>query len=109
MVEYIVVQYGYNGTYERSLSRKKGIHRRRLAVACLRGGRAKGGSDSAKKRSSNAVIGHIHPGPPLPAFFFFFSFCLEPAADMRTHLPQQDTLYVVRDLYCLPPFSIMSI
>jgi len=65
----------YNGTYERSLSRKKEYTG---GAWLLRdygsGGRAKGGSDSAKKRSSNAVIGHIHPGPPLPAFFFFFSF-----------------------------------
>lgn len=106
-----MVQYGYNGTYERSLSRKKEYTD---GAWLLRdygsGGRAKGGSDSAKKRSSNAVIGHIHPGPPLPPFFFFFFYrsCLEPAADMRTHLPQQDTPYVVRDLYGLPPFSIMS-
>ena len=36
------------------------------------GGRAKGGSDSAEKRRSNAVIGHIHPGPTTPSCVVFF-------------------------------------
>jgi hypothetical protein len=60
------------------------------------------GADGEAKRHSNAVI-PIHPGPPLAVYSL--PLRLEPAADMPILLPQQDTGYVIRNLYCLPILS----
>jgi hypothetical protein len=57
------------------------------------------GADGEAKRRSNAVIA-IHQGHHL--LHIVLPLRLEPAADMPIHLPQQDTRYALRDLYCLP-------
>jgi hypothetical protein len=69
---------------------------------------ATGGHWRSDRLIQTGDVDAAHPGPPYPRTAYFFPLTFSLTADMYIQLPQQDTRYVVRDLYCLLVFSSPS-